>query len=79
MWLLEFFSGCVKGVTLPIENKLVLVGSSEIKEDNVVPLAEFLTPEERIELEEQGSTIQAIGLAKKSLPWWRIRSIAIEV
>ncbi|EOW9491680.1 VPA1351 family putative T3SS effector [Vibrio cholerae] len=67
MWLLEFFSGCVKGVTLPIENKLVLVGSSEIKEDNVVPLAEFLTPEERIELEEQGSTIQAIGLAKKKL------------
>ncbi|GHW72686.1 hypothetical protein VCSRO185_1792 [Vibrio cholerae] len=67
MWLLEFFSGCVKGVTLPIEKKLVLVGSSETKEDNIVPFAEFLSPEERIELEEQGSTIQAIGLVKKKL------------
>lgn len=65
MWLLEFFSGCVKGVTLPIENKLVLVGREDAKEDNIIPLAEFLTPEERIELEEQSGKVQAVGLSKK--------------
>ncbi|WP_229616266.1 VPA1351 family putative T3SS effector [Vibrio parahaemolyticus] len=67
MWLLEFFSGCVKGVTLPIENKLVLVGREDAKEDNIIPLAEFLTPEERIELEEQSGKVQAVGLSKKKV------------
>ncbi|ARR51744.1 hypothetical protein ETN89_20960 (plasmid) [Photobacterium damselae subsp. damselae] len=67
MWLIEFFSGCVKDVTLPIENKIVLAGVSDSQDDNIIPLAEFLTPDERIELEEQGNRVQALGLAKKTL------------
>lgn len=67
MWLVEFFSGCINGVTLPIENKLVLVGSTESSDENRIPLPEFLSADEHVELEEQGGIILAKGLSKKTL------------
>ncbi|MDE1265952.1 hypothetical protein [Vibrio aestuarianus] len=50
MWLIEFTEGHLNGVTIPIESRLILTGLKEPKQDNEIPLPEYLPATTRWEI-----------------------------
>lgn len=67
MKLIEFSEGHLKGLTLPIEPKLILTGEKESLDKDILSLSEYLAPEIRLELEKKDESIYLIGWKKKPI------------
>lgn len=67
MKLIEFSEGHLKGLTLPIEPKLILTGEKESLDKDMLSLSEYLAPDVKLELEKKDDSIYLIGWKKKPI------------
>ncbi|EKO3870279.1 hypothetical protein P0E20_004272 [Vibrio harveyi] len=65
MWLIEFITGHLNGVTIPLESSLYLTGSTESELENVLALPEYLSEDTSLTLEVEGEQLYAQGFFHK--------------
>lgn len=67
MWLIEFITGHLQGVTLPLDRPLCLTGATESEQPDVLAIPEYWPKETKLLLEPDGEKLYAQGLHYKGI------------
>ncbi|MBM4903416.1 hypothetical protein HYO34_12025 [Vibrio parahaemolyticus] len=65
MWLIEFITGHLNGVTIPLERSLCLTGATESDQQDVLALPEYWSKDTSLTLEVEGEQLYAQGFHRK--------------